>query len=162
MDLNPDFSDLFSTLNGAGARFLVVGAYAVAYHTEPRFTKDLDIWVEPSAANAARVWQALQQFGAPLTGVALADFADPQLVYQIGLEPNRIDIMMGIDGVTFATAWRNRVRTRYSGVAIHVLGKSDLLRAKRATGRPQDRLDIDRLTRSKPRPRSRRKGRDAR
>ncbi|MCK4661201.1 MAG: hypothetical protein KAV82_16900 [Phycisphaerae bacterium] len=159
MEVNQNFSDLLRTLNDAGARFLVVGAYAVAYHTEPRFTQDLDIWVEPSSENAARVWEALRKFGAPLQGVTRKDFADSELVYQIGIEPNRIDVMMGIDGVTFPTAWRNRVRTTYGGIPVHVLNKVDLLRAKRAVGRPQDLLDIERLTAHEPRRRPGRKRR---
>ena len=146
MSVNPDFKDLFRILNDARVRYIVVGAHAVAYHTEPRFTKDLDLWVEPSAANATRVWEALARFGAPLQSVTRADLADPQLVYQIGVEPNRIDVMMGVEGVTFPTAWRNRVRTTYGGVRIYVLARSDLVRAKRAAGRPQDLLDLQRLT----------------
>jgi hypothetical protein len=146
MDVNRDFSELLSALNDAGAQYLVVGAHAVAYYTEPRYTKDFDLWVAASARNAERVWAALAQFGAPLKGMQRADFANPDLVYQMGVEPNRVDVLMGIDGVTFATAWRNRVRTSYGGIPIFVLGYADLLRAKRAAGRPQDLLDLERLT----------------
>ena len=159
MAVNPDFKDLLRALLSASARFLVVGAHAVAYHTEPRYTKDIDIWVEPSARNAERVWAALLDFGAPLADVSQADFAKPNLVYQMGIEPNRVDILMGIDGVRFATAWRNRVRTSYGGVTIHVLGRSDLIRSKRAAARPQDLLDLERLQQPKQRSGKRRKRR---
>jgi hypothetical protein len=145
MELSPDWTDLLRSLCDAGARFLVVGAHAVAFHAEPRYTKDLDLWVEPSSENAARVWAALLNFGAPLKGVQPADFANAALVYQMGIEPNRVDIMMGIDGVTFPVAWRNRVRTHYAGIPLCVLGRNDLIRAKRAAGRPRDLEDVARL-----------------
>jgi len=145
MDINPDFRDLLRNLSDAGVRYLVVGAHALIYHTEPRYTKDLDIWVEPTAANAARVWRALNRFGAPVAGVKPADFTDPNLVYQIGIEPNRIDVMMRIEGVAFETAWRRRVRTTYGDVRVCILSREDLVRAKRSAGRPQDLLDLDRL-----------------
>jgi predicted nucleotidyltransferase len=145
MELSPDLTDLLRSLSDAGARFLIVGAHAVAYHTEPRYTKDLDVWVEPTAENAARVWGALARFGAPLKNVQVADFATPQLVYQVGIEPNRVDLMMGIDGVTFPVAWRNRVRTTYAGIPVCLLGRNDLIRAKKASGRPRDLEDIARL-----------------
>ena len=151
MELSPDLIDLLREFSAANVRFLVVGAYAVVYHTEPRYTKDLDLWVEASSENAARVWQALVQFGAPLRACKPEDFANPKLVYQIGCEPNRVDIMMGVDGVTFPAAWKNRVKTEYAGIPVCVLGRKDLIRAKRAAGRPLDLIDAERLQRRKPR-----------
>ncbi len=145
MNLTSDFSELLQSFNAAKVRYLVVGAYAVAYHSDPRFTQDFDVWVEPTAENAARVWRALEEFGAPLEGVSRADFARQEMVFQMGVEPNRIDIIMGIDGVAFPTAWRSRVSTTFGGIPVHVLSKSDLMRNKRASGRPQDLLDLQRL-----------------
>ena len=145
MDVNPDLIDLLNAFNNARARYLVVGAHAVAYYVEPRYTKGLDLWVDPDPENAARVWAALAQFGAPLKNVSPADLANPRMVYQMGVEPNRVDVLMGIDGVTFSTAWRNRVRTTYGATPIHVLGFKDLVRSKRAAGRPQDLLDLEHL-----------------
>jgi hypothetical protein len=145
MGASHDFRDLLQCLNGASVRYMVVGAHAVAYHTEPRYTKDLDVWVEPSEENAARLWKALAQFGAPLKGVTVADFTNPELVYQIGVEPVRIDVMMDVEGVSFETAWRNRIRSEYRNEQMYVLGRNDLIRAKRAAGRPQDELDVKRL-----------------
>ena len=161
MDINPDFRDLLRDLSDAGVRYLIVGAHALVYHTEPRYTKDLDIWVEPTKTNAARVWDALNRFGAPTTGVKPADFTNPDLVYQIGIEPNRIDVMMGIQGVGFETAWRRRVRTTYGEVRVYLLSREDLVRTKRAAGRPQDLVDLDRLKTQagKRRPPSKRKRR---
>jgi hypothetical protein len=148
MSANPDFRDLFSILNTCGAKYLVVGAHAVMHYAEPRYTKDLDIWIDPEPGNAVRVWRALAEFGAPLEGVTLADLSNPVMVYQIGMAPNRIDVMMGVPGVRFPTAWKRRVRSSYGGVRIAVLHRQDLIRAKRAAGRPQDLLDIAALRHS--------------
>jgi hypothetical protein len=145
MDTNRDFSELLSALNSAKVRYLLVGAHAVAYYAEPRYTKDLDVWVEATPENAARVWEALLKFGAPLKGSTPADFADERKVFQMGVEPQRVDILMGIDGVTFATAWENRRPTTYGGVSTFVLGLKDLVRNKQTSGRPQDLLDLKRL-----------------
>jgi hypothetical protein len=149
MAVNPDFKDLFKTFNDYRVEYLVIGAHAVMYYSRPRFTKDLDVWINPSPNNAQRAWEALRQFGAPLQDVTPESFTDPQLVYQIGAEPNRIDIMMGIPGVDFATAWRGRVHSSYGGVPIAIIGRLDLIRAKRAAGRPQDHLDADELEKGK-------------
>jgi hypothetical protein len=142
---NPDFSDLFSALNAEAVEYLVAGAHAVIYHTAPRYTKDLDVWVNPVPENAARVWRALARFGAPLQDVTEASFTDRELVYQIGIAPNRIDILMGIAGVEFCDAWADRVPTRYDGIPIYVMGRRSLLAAKKAAGRPQDLLDAAQL-----------------
>lgn len=150
MDVSRDFRDFLSALNDAKVRYLVVGAYAVAFHAEPRYTKDLDVWVEPSPQNAARVWRALSDFGAPLAELAPADFEDAGSVLQIGLAPNRIDVIMGLSGVRFATAWKERTRSSYAGVSMLVISRRDLLRAKRAAGRAIDKLDIELLLRHKP------------
>jgi len=154
MEPNSNFKDLLRCLNDAHARYLLVGAHAVAYHTEPRYTKDIDLWVEPTEENAARVWQALQDFDVPLVGVRPNDFTNPELVYQIGLEPNRIDILMGISGVRFDAAWKKRIRTSYGGITIYVLSKTDIIRSKKAAGRPQDLLDVTRLSKKNKRKRS--------
>jgi len=145
MAVNPDFRDLLKEFNDEGVDYLVVGAYAVIIHAQPRYTKDLDIWVRPTAANAERVFRALQMFGAPLHGITPADFTDPDVVYYMGVPPNRIDILSSIAGLDFDSAWANRVERTYGDVPIHVLGKADLIRAKRTSGRPQDLLDVDTL-----------------
>ena len=142
MAVNRDFKELFSTLNAFHVRFLVVGAHAVIHYTEPRYTKDLDIWVEPTVRNAKATWNALAKFGAPLRDVTPADFANAEIIYQVGIEPNRVDIMPGIPGVRFKSAWQNAVETTYGGEPIRIIGLKDLLRAKKAAARPQDLLDI--------------------
>jgi hypothetical protein len=145
MVVNPDFKDLLSALNDAGARSLVVGGYALAFHGAPRFTKDLDLWVDSTLDNAKRVHGALLVFGAPLGDLTPEELAAPNIVVQIGMPPNRVDIITGIDGVGFEEAWKARVPFAYGGVNAYVIGKADLIRNKRATGREQDRLDADTL-----------------
>lgn len=147
MALNKDFRDLFASLNDAGAEYLLVGGYAFAVHAHPRFTKDLDVWVNPTPDNAARVLRALRAFGAPLHGLSQEDLARPGLVFQIGVPPNRIDVITGIDGVDFDEAWPARLPTDYGDQAVPVIGRTHLIRNKRATGRPQDQLDADVLER---------------
>lgn len=145
MATNPDFRDLFSALCDAGAEFLVVGAYAVMFHTAPRYTKDLDIWTRPTPENATRVYRALAAFGAPMMDLSPDDLAVEGTIFQIGIAPNRIDVLTSIEGVTFDAAWERRVISNYGGVPIGLLAVEDLLTNKRAVGRPQDRIDVANL-----------------
>jgi hypothetical protein len=154
MDAYHDFKELLSTLNAFRVKYLVVGAHAVMHYTEPRYTKDLDIWIESTAVNAQAAWNALAKFGAPLKDVTPADFQNPEIIYQIGIEPIRIDVMSAISGVQFKTAWRNAVKGNYAGQPIRIIGLKDLLRSKRAAARPQDLLDIASLTARKKKRRS--------
>jgi hypothetical protein len=147
MPANPDFKDLFAELNGAGAEYLLVGGYALAVHATPRFTADLDVWVRPTLENARRVHLALARFGAPLADLGEGDLATPGLVFQIGVRPNRIDILTAIDGVTFDEAWPARVETTFGGEPVQVIGREHLVRNKRAAARPQDLLDAEALER---------------
>ena len=145
--INPDYSDLFASLNTAEVRYLVVGAYAVAYHSVPRATKDLDVWVEPTRDNAERLTQALKRFGAPLANVSPADFFTEGTVFQIGVAPNRIDILTAIGGVGFGEAWSGRLSTSYGDQPIWVIGLEDLIRNKKAVGRHRDLADVEELER---------------
>ena len=140
--INPDFRDLLLAFNAAEVRYLVVGAYAVTFHAQPRFTKDLDLWIEASPDNAKRVHGALKAFGAPVEELTLDDLANPEMVYQIGIAPNRIDILMGVSGLGFGEAWPERVDSTYGDCPIHVISRQDLIRNKRAAGRPQDLIDL--------------------
>lgn len=143
MPINKDFEELFHLLNSAHAKYLMVGAYAVIHYTEPRYTKDIDIWVEPGIENAKKTYQALKKFGAPLGHLTLKDLTNPKMVYQIGVEPNRIDILMGIGKLPFRAAWKNRRETRYGKERISVIDLKDLIRAKRIAGRPHDQSDLE-------------------
>src|SRR5260221_8278830 len=121
--MNRDFSEMLSALCGAGAEFLVVGAHALAAHGRPRATGDLDLWVRPTKDNAQRVWQALAAFGAPLQNLSVGDLSDPDVVFQIGIPPNRVDILTAIDGVEFDAAWKRRSRVPLVGLEIPVIGR---------------------------------------
>ena len=141
--MNPDVVDLLRAFNAASVRFLVVGAYALALHGRPRATGDLDVWVEATPENAARVMQALGAFGAPLAEVAADDFARPGIVFQIGVPPGRIDILTELTGVRFAEVWPDRVRRPFGDVDVDFIGRDAFLRNKRATGRAKDLGDIE-------------------
>ena len=147
--VSQDYEDLFSTLNAYKVKYLVVGAHAVAYHAQPRFTKDLDVWVPAALNESQRVYDALKAYGAPLRDLTPASFADPGMILQIGVAPVRIDIMTGLPGVTAQEAWKRRVKTRYGRTSIYVLGLAELVKAKRTSGRPQDKLDLIKLLKGK-------------
>jgi len=146
MSLCSDWIDLLKALNDAKVRYLVIGGHAFTLHVEPRYTGDLDLWTEPSPANAQRLWTALQEFGVPLDVVSLADFTNLQTVYQMGTVPNRVDILTDIVGVTFQQAWKARVGAQLGGVPVFILSRSHLIRNKLAAGRDQDLLDVKKLT----------------
>ncbi len=141
--MNQDFQELLRELSETGARFLVVGAYALAAHGLPRATGDIDVWVEPTEENAELVYEALQAFGAPLHDLNVEDLSTPGVVFQMGLPPRRIDILTQISGVEFDEAWTNRGKARFGDLDVFVIGARELLRNKRATGRPKDLLDAD-------------------
>ena len=142
--MNEDYRDILAALVQQDARFMVVGAHALAAHGYPRGTVDIDILIEHSPENARKVWQALVDFGAPLDDldVTETDFTRPNVVAQFGLPPNRIDILTGISGVSFADAWPNRVEAVVEGVPIFVLGLDDLIANKKASGRDKDLVDV--------------------
>ena len=143
--MNPDFVELLRELTAAEARFLVVGAYAVTFHSQPRATGDLDLWVEPTPENARRVMAALARFGAPLGELREADLATPGMVFQIGVPPRRIDLLTSLTGLAFPEAWVGRVAGRFGGVACAFLGRDALILNKRALGRARDLADLELL-----------------
>jgi hypothetical protein len=147
MQTNSDFEDILLAFNDAGVKYLVVGAYAVAAHSRPRATGDIDLWVEASAENARCVFRALAAFGAPMEKVDEQTFSDLDIVFQIGLPPIRIDVLTSIDGVSFDRAWPNRVASTIGRVTTQVIGRLDLLQNKKMSGRAKDLADIERLTR---------------
>ena len=145
--MNQDFRDLLRAFADAEVRFLVIGAYAVAVHAEPRATGDLDLWIEPSPENAARAYAALRRFGAPLHELSESDLATPDVVFQIGLPPRRIDLLTSITGVTFADAWPDRVAVHYGDVPCAAIGRDALIENKRQLGRARDLADLELLER---------------
>jgi hypothetical protein len=146
--VNRDFVEILEELSAAGAEFLVVGAHALAAYDRPRATGDLDIWVHATSENAQRVWSALMRFGAPLHDLTIDDLSTPCITFQMGLEPQRIDILTEISGVTFEDAWPNRLFVEKDGLRYSVIGKEDLIRNKRATGRSKDLVDVENLERA--------------
>lgn len=145
--MNDDYRDFIAALLTSRARFLIVGAHALAAHGVPRATVDLDVWIDATAENATCVWQALSAFGAPLEALHIseADFLKPDVVAQFGLPPNRIDVMTGISGLEFGDAWATRLESEFAGLRAPFLGREALIRNKRASGRTKDLADIEAL-----------------
>jgi len=149
--VNPDFSEMLSAFSAEGVEFLLVGAYALAVHGLPRATGDLDLWVGTAGENPQRVRRALRRFGAPLDQLTPTDLKQPDVVFQIGVAPRRIDVMTSIDGVGFAEAWDRRFEAKLEGLTVHVISRDDLIRNKKAAGRPQDVADVAWLEGQRPR-----------
>jgi len=146
---NPDYSELLQRLNEFEVRYLIVGGYAIMKYTEPRFTKDLDIWVERSPDNAVRVFGALKKFGAPLESdkITPETFTREDLTYQIGIAPVRIDILTGITGVEFSDAWVGRVKGSMFSVTAYFIPLRQLIANKQATGRTSDLEQLEYIRR---------------
>jgi hypothetical protein len=141
--LNKDFKDILQLLLEENVEFLLVGGYAMGAHGYPRATKDIDIWVWADTANSAKVFHTLAKFGAPMGNVSPLDFSEAGVVFQIGVPPNRVDIITDLSGVDFKTCWGNRIVVSIDGLDIPVIGRGDLIANKRALGRPQDQVDAD-------------------
>lgn len=144
--LSRDFQDLLALFASHRVRFIVVGGYAVAAHGHPRYTKDLDIWVEPDPANADRVVAALREFGFGSLGLTQDDFTQTDVVIQLGREPGRVDLLTSISGVEFAECYPKRVPAMFGTTEVPVLDRSSLIANKRSSGRPQDLADADKLS----------------
>jgi hypothetical protein len=142
IQLSADWSEFLSLLIGEGARFLLVGGHAVAAHGEPRLTEDLDVFVEASAQNSARLRRALIAFGFGEQAPTEEELAKPGNVWMLGRKPWRIDILNRIDGVSFAEAWKGRVEADFVTKPLYVIGHAELLANKRASGRPKDLADV--------------------
>ncbi len=147
--LNSGLIDLLRILNKNQTRYIIIGAYAVIHYTEPRYTKDLDIWIENSTENSQKVWKSLVEFGAPLNKVTIADFQNEENVFQIGVDPNRVDILMGLEGINFNIAWQKCTITNFESVQVKILSINDIIKSKSKTGRLQDQLDIEKLEKAK-------------
>ncbi len=142
---SPDFKELLRLFKEYDVRYLVVGGYAVMKYTEPRYTKDLDVWIATDKRNAEAVFGALREFGAPLKNLTPSDFTQEDYYNQMGRAPFRLDIMMAIPGIDFESAWRHRQVIELGGVGIAFISKADLIVSKRAAGRPKDLLDLESL-----------------
>ena len=145
LPVGKDVRDLLELLERHGVRYLIVGGYAVAVHGVPRYTKDLDIWVECSPENARRLMDVITAFGFASLGLTAADFQTPDLVIQLGYEPNRVDLLTGLTGVTFEEAYPKRVTASFAGLALPIIDRRSLAANKRAFGRAQDLVDAEEL-----------------
>jgi hypothetical protein len=142
---NQDFKEFIESLNGNQVRYLVVGGYAVALHGHPRYTKDLDVWVECSRENAQALLKALDQFGMGSLGLTQEDFLVPDQVVQLGYPPNRIGILIGVSGIEFAGCYPHCVKVLLDGVEVNLIDLENLKKNKKASGRLQDLADLENL-----------------
>jgi hypothetical protein len=145
MELFQDYEDLLNAFNARGVKYLLVGGYAVSFYTVPRFTKDMDLWIRPDERNAQKVYRALEDFGAPLIKIVPGDFVVPGTVYQMGVAPVRIDIINTTGGVPFDEAWKNKKTVKYGKAIVQIIGLIELIAVKKAVGRKQDMIDLEKL-----------------
>lgn len=145
MKLNANYRDLLRLLNANCVRYVVVGGYALAMHGAPRFTGDIDLFIDCDPGNAQRLIEALREFGLPLSDADAAAFTEPDMVVQFGRPPQRIDFITTIDAVSFEEAWASRVSHDADGLPVSVIGCAELIRNKEATGRPRDIADVQAL-----------------
>ncbi len=143
--LSKDFSEFIALLNKQAVEYLVIGGYAVAFHGHPRYTKDIDLWIGNSHANAFRLLAAIDEFGMGSLGLTANDLQTDGQVIQLGYPPNRIDLIVGIEGLDFGKAYNRRETVDMHGVTVHFAAKADLIAAKRIAGRHQDLADIENL-----------------
>ena len=143
--LSLDFKEFIQSLNGNGVRYLVVGGYAVALHGYPRYTKDIDIWVELNPSNADKIMRTLDQFGFASLGLKAEDFLEPDTIIQLGYPPNRIDLLTTLTGVDFETCYSARIELDIEGLTVNFIDLENLKENKKASGRAQDLADLENL-----------------
>jgi hypothetical protein len=150
LEINKDFMKLLRVFAKVDVRYLLVGAFAVEYHGQPRTTRHMDLWLDDSAENMERAYRALTDFGVPPIAIDHLNAALPLEVVWIGVPPNRIDLAKGIRGLDFAEAWLHRATTELEGTHVHVIGRKDLIAAKRECGRAKDIVDAEALESAPP------------
>ena len=149
MRIEKDYRDFLKLLGEKKAKYLIVGGFAYSYYAEPRYTKDIDILVEATEENGARVAAAIAEFWGMKPGVKPADFLRPDLIVQLGFAPVRIDLITACSGIEFRSAWKKRTRARYGDVDVFFISLDDLIKNKKAVGRDRDQLDVKYLERVK-------------
>ncbi|MBI5286033.1 MAG: hypothetical protein HY878_00385 [Deltaproteobacteria bacterium] len=140
-----DYEELLRLFNSHGVKYCIIGAFAVAFYTIPRYTKDMDILVEPARKNGERIMNALKEFGFGRLKLSVNDFVREGRIIQLGYEPVRVDILTSINGCTFEEVWKNKTRGRYGTEKVYFIGLGELIKNKRSTRRKQDKVDIDLL-----------------
>lgn len=146
--MNSDLIELLQLLNETGVKYLIIGGQAVIVYSEPRYTKDLDIWVEASKQNATKLVKALAKFGAPRDAISVEDFVKPGTMFIFGLEPNRVDILTSVKGRSFKVAYKDKTLITIGKLKVPLVSLRDLIKIKRSTARPQDLLDLEKLLRA--------------
>jgi len=140
-----DFLDLLRCLNEYKVKYLIIGGYAVSFYGEPRYTKDIDIFVLASSTNSKNLLKSLREFGAPCDNIKSSDFERPGTLFVFGIPPGRVDILNRVKGVVFENIYKSRTKAKLSGVRINYISLNDLIKTKKAAGRPQDLVDIQKL-----------------
>lgn len=138
-----DFKELLFAFNNRNVKYLVIGGYAVMIHSQPRATKDLDVLLGPGIENAEAAYAALADFGAPLEGLRPTDLIEPDTFFRMGTPPLMVDILFGIKGVDFDSAWERRMEIDVDNRKVSIISSDDLIQSKLAAGRPMDLLDVD-------------------
>lgn len=145
MVLNQDFKEFIESLNDNNVRYLIIGGYAVAFHGYPRYTKDLDVWIQLDRENAANVVKALDQFGFSSLGLGVGDFLEPDTIIQLGYPPSRINLVIGIKDMDFDRCYATKISVEIEGVTMHYIDLENLRKNKRSAGRLQDLADLENL-----------------
>ena len=145
MRVEKDFKEFIGLLNKNKVHYLIIGGFAFSFHAEPRFTKDIDIFIEMSSENAKKMIKTLEDFGFKNTKLKTTDFLVADQIIQLGNSPLRIDIVTSIDGIDFSSAWGNRITGKYGDITANYISKPDLIKNKKASGRAQDIADIEKL-----------------
>lgn len=147
MELQKDLKEFVALLNATNVKYLVVGGYAVAFHGYPRYTGDIDVFVEVTADNAGKLAEVLREFGFAGDATVAEFLSDPRRIIRMGNSPYRIEVLGTVDGVSFEEAWAARIETVVDGISIYIISKPLLLKNKKAAGRPKDLIDVDHLAR---------------
>jgi predicted nucleotidyltransferase len=145
MELDKDFKEFLALLNQQEVEYLIVGGYAVAFHGHPRYTGDIDVWINPTHANGAKLIRAIEAFGFEVDPLKQIDFERETVAFHLGSPPVRIDIMNRISGMEFLDCYPGRIEMEIEGITIYYIGQQDLIANKRASGRQKDLGDIENL-----------------
>jgi len=149
MMVEADYEDLLKLFNKHKVKYCVVGAFALGFYGHPRFTKDMDLLIEPSLENGKKIIKALQDFGFSSLKITEKDFIQEKEVIQLGYEPVRIDLLTSIESCTFKTVWKHKKQGKYGKTKVYFIGLDDLVKNKKAVGRKQDQVDLDLLRKKK-------------
>ena len=145
MRVEKDFEELLELFNKNKVRYCIIGAFAVGFYAKPRYTKDMDVFIEPSRENAKRIIKSLDDFGFKVLDLQEGDFSQKNRVVQLGYEPVRIDIITSIQGCSFKEVWKNKKKAKYGEQKVYFIGLRELIKNKNSSERKQDKLDLQYL-----------------